>query len=38
MPDWVFIGGISIAISAVILLPNLINYIRFGSFEERNDD
>ena len=35
MPDWVYLGGISIAISVVILLPNIINRIIHGSWDER---
>ena len=38
MPDIVYIGGLSIIISIILLLPNIINYIRFGSFDERKDD
>jgi len=37
MSDWVFLGVISIAISIVLLLPNIINRIKHGSWDEREE-
>ena len=37
MPDWVYLGIISIAISVLLLLPNIINRIKHGSWDERED-
>ena len=37
MPDWVFIGIVSIVFSIVLLLPNIINRIKHGSWDERED-
>jgi len=37
MPDWVYLMGVSIVISAIILLPNIINRIKHGSWDEREE-
>ena len=33
MPDIVYIGGVSIIFSIIILLPNIINRIKNGSWD-----
>lgn len=37
MPDWVYLLGVSILISILLLLPNIYNRIKHGSWDEREE-
>lgn len=37
MPDIVYLGGLSIFISILLLLPNIINRIKHGSWDQREE-